>query len=90
MLTSIGKEFNTLNATNAAQAWKMYQRRLMENFGVLCEIMTPKDITELSMKIDEKMKFTPSGGAGSPIDEVRIFLEGAELGLKIAKVKGVH
>jgi hypothetical protein len=73
VLDAIGAEFNELRADNKVKAWKVYQQRLMENFGILCEVMTPKDITELSMKIEENLKDT-SGTGGSPLDEVRLFL----------------
>ena len=77
VLNEIGKEFNQLRSTKGkTEAWKTYQRRLMEHFGILCEIMTPKDITELSMKIEADMKTESGSGQGSALDEVRKFLDG--------------
>jgi hypothetical protein len=75
VLDAIGEEFNTLSATSITDAWKMYRRRLMENFGILSEVMSAKDITELSMKIDETInsKNADSGGL-TPMDQARIFL----------------
>jgi hypothetical protein len=75
VLNAIGAEFNELSENNVTDAWKMYRRRLMENFGILAEVMSPKDITELSMKIDENIRGKSGEGAGmSPLDEVRAFL----------------
>lgn len=74
MLNLIGQEFNELSERNVTDAWKMYRRRLMENFGILCEVMSPKDITELSMKIDENIRGKNTGDGGSPLDAVRNFL----------------
>jgi hypothetical protein len=73
-LNRIGMEFNELREKNKIKAWKTYQKRLMENFGILCEVMTPKDITELSMKIEENMSTDVTGAAASPLDAVRDFL----------------
>lgn len=74
MLTQIGIGFNKLRAKNKTEAWKWYQRRLNEEAGVLCEIMTPKDIIELSMKIENDIKADSGAGTGDPLDEVRLFL----------------
>jgi hypothetical protein len=74
VLTRMGQEFNDLSETNVTDAWKTYRRRLMENFGILCEVMSPKDITELSMKIDENIRGKNPGEGGSPLDAVRNFL----------------
>jgi hypothetical protein len=41
---------------------------------ILCEVMTPKDITELSMKIDENMRGKNAAHNGNPLDAVREFL----------------
>jgi hypothetical protein len=76
VLNEIGAEFNRLSEKSTADAWKMYRRRLMENFGVLCEVMSPKDITEMSMKIDENLRGKAIGENGSPLDECRQFLDG--------------
>jgi predicted alternative tryptophan synthase beta-subunit len=73
----MGQEFNELSETNVTDAWKMYRRRLMENFGILCEVMSPKDITEMSMKIDENQRGKNPGEGGSPLDAVRNFLNDA-------------
>lgn len=74
LLTSMGQEFNELSEENVLTAWKKYRKRLMENFGVLCVVMSPKDITELCMKIDENIRGKNPGEGGSPLDAVRQFL----------------
>jgi hypothetical protein len=74
VLTKIGQEFNKLREDNKVKALKMYQRRLMENMGILCEVMTPKDITEICMKIEDSIKTESGSGVGSAMDEVSRFL----------------
>lgn len=70
----MGQEFNELSEDNVLDAWKKYRKRLMENFGILCVVMSPKDITELCMKIDENIRGKNPGEGGSPLDAVRNFL----------------
>lgn len=41
---------------------------------MLCEIMTPKDIIELSMKIEDDIKSETGSDAGNALDQVRVFL----------------
>jgi hypothetical protein len=72
-------EFNELSEDNPMEAWKRYKKRLMENFGILSEVMSPKDITELCMKIDENMRVKGTAGMGSPLDQVKEFLNGAKV-----------
>jgi hypothetical protein len=74
-LNAIGLEFNELSEVNVNDAWKQYRKRLMENFGILAEVMSAKDITELCMKIGENIsgKSADSGGM-TPLDETRNFL----------------
>jgi hypothetical protein len=79
VLNAIGAEFNELREDNKTNAWRTYQKRLMENFGILCEVMTPKDITELSMKIEENLKTDVGGAGASPLDAVRLFLENQQV-----------
>jgi len=74
VLTEMGIEFNHLREKNKTQAWKTYQRRLNENAGQLCEIMSMKDIVELSMRIESEIKSESGGTSGSALDEVRGFL----------------
>ena len=76
VLDDIGQEFNQLREENKMKAWRTYQMRLMENYGILCELMTPKDITELCMKIEENITSTVSGTQETPLDECRNFLSG--------------
>lgn len=76
MLSAIGMEFNELRDSNKMKAWRTYQQRLMENFGILSEVMSPKDITELCMKIEDNITSTSGGSSESPLDEVRSFLSG--------------
>jgi hypothetical protein len=78
-LNAIGAEFNRIRPDNKTLAWKTYQQRLMENFGILCEVMTPKDITELSMKIEENLKTDVGEAGASPLDEVRLFLDNQQV-----------
>jgi hypothetical protein len=78
-LNAIGLEFNELSEVSVNDAWKMYRRRLMENFGILSEVMSAKDITELCMKIDENLRGKSEGSGGSPLDEVRRFLSGSRV-----------
>jgi len=75
VLNAIGLEFNELSEVNVNDAWKQYRKRLMENFGILAEVMSAKDITELCMKIGENIsgKSADSGGM-TPLDETRNFL----------------
>lgn len=77
LLTRMGQEFNELSEDNVLDAWKKYRKRLMENFGILCVVMSPKDITELCMKIDENIRGKNPGEGGSPLDAVRNFLNDA-------------
>lgn len=74
VLTRIGLEFNRLREDNKVKALKMYQRRFMENFGILCEVMSPKDITEICMKIEENIKADSGSGVGDALDQCAAFL----------------
>jgi hypothetical protein len=74
VLNRIGLEFNQLVEEDPVLAWKTYRKRLMEHFGILCEVMSPKDITELSMKIDENIRGKNGIETGNPLDQVREFL----------------
>jgi len=67
-------EFNENRETNKVKAWRTYQSRLMENFADLSEVMSPKDITELCMKIEDNISQASGGSGDSPLDEVRAFL----------------
>jgi hypothetical protein len=79
VLNEIGIEFNSLSETDPIQAWKMYRRRLMENFGLLSEVMSPKDITELCMKIDENVRGKSTAEMGSPLQRLEEFLSGSKV-----------
>jgi hypothetical protein len=74
----MGEEFNRLIEKSFVEAWTTYRRRLMENFGILCAVMTPKDIMEQSMriddKVDERLRGSGPGGGGSPLDITHEFL----------------
>jgi hypothetical protein len=76
VLDSIGQEFNYLSERGSTtDAWKMFRRRLMDNFGVLSRVMSPKDITELTMKIDENIRGKGQDiGSITPLEETRLFL----------------
>jgi hypothetical protein len=76
VLTRMGMEFNKLREENKVKAWKMFQRRLNENFGLLCELMSPKDLTELSLKIENDIKSESGSSTGGALDQVREFLSG--------------
>jgi len=90
MLTNIGIEFNELRETKGkVYAWKNYQKRLMQFFGKLSALMSPKDITELCMKIEENVK-TEGGGNETPLEECRKFLEGPEIKPKVGRPEKVH
>jgi len=75
----MGQEFNVNREKNKTEAWKIFQRRLNENAGALTEIMSAKEIVELSMKIEESMKTESAHGTGNPLDEVRLFLGGEKV-----------
>jgi hypothetical protein len=91
VFTNIGLEFNHLRALKGkTEAWRTYQIRLMENFGKLCELMSPKDITELSMKIEENLKTEAGSGHGSPLDECREFLDGPKVKLKTGRPEKIN
>lgn len=74
----MGEEFNKLvEEEGEAKAWQVYGDRLMGNIGTLSRIMSPKDVTDMRMKIGESIR-----GKGqelnekTPMDEVREFLSG--------------
>lgn len=74
----IGAEFNELREKKGrAIAWRTYQKRLNEHGGILCEIMSAKDLVELSMKIEENIsKEDADSDEETGLDYVRNFLEG--------------
>jgi hypothetical protein len=74
---NIGAEFNKLRESKGkAIAWKTFQKRLNEHGGILCEIMSAKDLVELSMKIEDNMKDEGGEEDESGLDYARKFLEG--------------
>jgi hypothetical protein len=73
----MGMEFNKTRADKGyVAALKLYQHRLNEYAGDLCDIMSPKDIMDKVLDIEKELKTHTSTGAGSgtPLDEVRYFL----------------
>lgn len=79
VLNAIGLEFNALSEADPVAAWKTYRRRLFENFGLLSEVMSPKDITELCMKIDENVNGKGTRAMGNALDQVKEFLNGTKV-----------
>jgi hypothetical protein len=67
-------EFNRLRVDSRALAWKFYQQKLNENLGLLSEIFNPKDLVDLSMKIEDWTKSDSGSVEGSGLDEARRFL----------------
>jgi hypothetical protein len=74
----MGLEFNAMMETDPTAAWRTRQKRLNEHMGTLSEVMSVKDIMEETRRIGEYLKQGTPGGAGgaiSPLDEVRDFLD---------------
>jgi hypothetical protein len=76
ILTDINLEFNELREKNKTLAWKTRQRRLNEHMASLSELMSVKDLMEEIRRIEDEMKTEGGTDAGSPIDQVRAFLDG--------------
>jgi hypothetical protein len=57
-------------------AWRIYQQRLNEHCETLSELFNPKDIVELSIKIEHFIKETGGFGGKSGLDFAREFLNG--------------
>lgn len=74
--TRIGLEFNVLRQRNRTLAWRTYQQRINEHAGILSEIMSAKDLVELSMKIEDYLKDESGGNEENGLDVVQRFLEG--------------
>lgn len=74
--TVIGTEFNRLRMKNRALAYRTRQQRIYEQFGILTEIMSPKDLLEEARRCEDYMGERESPGVGSPLDELADFLNG--------------
>jgi hypothetical protein len=77
--TAIGTEFNRLRATNRAAAYATKQRRINENFVILCNVMSPRDLLDEVRRCEEFMDGGSSTSThGSALDELADFLNGGK------------
>lgn len=74
--TRIGNEFNKLREHNRSVAYRTKQRRINENFGILSEIMSPKDLLEEGRRCEEFMGEERGTHGGNALDELSDFLNG--------------
>ena len=75
--TAIGNEFNELRQTNRSRAYQVKQQRINENFGILSEIMSPKDLLEEARRCEEFMSSgETTARGGNALDELSDFLNG--------------
>jgi hypothetical protein len=73
----MGNEFNEISdRSGPGEAWRMYRRRLMENQGVLCQVIPPRDMMDMCMKIDESVRQKADSDGMTPLEETRNFLGG--------------
>lgn len=75
----MGREFNKVRESHGyVTAIKLYQKRLNEYAGTLCDIMSPKDIMDKILDIERELKVHSAAGtgSGSALDELRGFLSG--------------
>jgi len=73
----MGQEFNkTREEKGYVAALKLYQYRLNEWAGDLCDIMSPKDIMDKTLDIEKELKTSISSGTGgvNPLDQLRELL----------------
>ena len=72
----IGTEFNKLRAQNRANAYRTKQQRIHEHFGILSEIMSPKDLLDEARRCEDFMGEREGTTGASPLDELANFLNG--------------
>lgn len=79
VISAMGREFNKVRESHGyVTAIKLYQKRLNEYAGTLCDIMSPKDIMDKILDIERELKVHSAAGtgSGSALDELRGFLSG--------------
>jgi hypothetical protein len=74
--TQIGLEFNELRQSNRAKAYRRKQQRIHENFGILSEIISAKDLLDEARKCEEFMTGDEGSKGGSALDQLASFLNG--------------
>ena len=72
----IGKEFNELRTRNRAEAYKRKQQRINEFFGILTEVVSPKDLLDEARRCEEFMGGSETPQGASALDELAKFLNG--------------
>lgn len=74
--TMIGTEFNRLRESNRALAYRTKQKRIHEHFGILSEIISPKDLLDEARRCEDYMSTDAGSQGGSALDELAEFLNG--------------
>ena len=77
--TNIGSEFNANREKNRTLAYRVKQRRLNENFGILTAIMSAKDLNDEIRRCEDFMGTDPGSQGGNAMDELCDFINGKDL-----------
>lgn len=77
MLNAIGNEFNEYRDNNRTIAYRMYQHRLQEHCGLLSYILSPKELMDMVIKLEDYISKDNTADDKTAVEEVHDFLNKA-------------